>query len=282
MIDISAIILVKDEKLHIRRCLERILPFVNKVFVIDCYSTDGTVEICREYQKVHLIQHAWPGNQALQFNWALDHLDIKSEWIIRLDADEYLAYDEGTRLINTLKLMKHGENAVSLLRERYFMGRHIKYGGTDLVPLVRVFRKGTARSELRAMDEHIVMIDGHVKETDIRFVDHNLNTLEFWVKKHLNYAKREASMFSQKTDHSPFSDNGEGSQAMKSKRKQKKWYNHLPLFWRAIAYFSYRYFLRFGFLDGREGFLWHFFQGLWYRILVDTYIFTDRKHIKHE
>jgi hypothetical protein len=51
----------------------------------------------------------------------------------------------------------------------------------------------------------------------------------------------------------------------------------MPLFWRAFAYFCYRYFLRGGFLEGREGFLWHFLQGWWYRTLVDAKVFEIKR-----
>jgi hypothetical protein len=43
----------------------------------------------------------------------------------------------------------------------------------------------------------------------------------------------------------------------------------LPLYWRPLGYFVYRYFFRLGFLDGKEGFIFHFLQAYWYRLLVD-------------
>ena len=46
-------------------------------------------------------------------------------------------------------------------------------------------------------------------------------------------------------------------------------YNKLPVGWRGVLYFFYRYFGLFGFLDGSKGFLYHFLQGFWYRLLVD-------------
>ena len=54
-------------------------------------------------------------------------------------------------------------------------------------------------------------------------------------------------------------------------------YARMPLFWRAFAYFCYRYFLRGGFLEGKEGFLWHFLQGWWYRTLVDAKVWEIRR-----
>ena len=89
MLDLSVIILARNEELHIRRCLENILPVAKEVFVIDCFSTDNTTAICREYPRVKVIQHEWPGLYALQFNWALDNCPITAEWVLRLDADEW-------------------------------------------------------------------------------------------------------------------------------------------------------------------------------------------------
>ena len=50
MTDIAAIILTKDEKLHIERCLEQIAALSpRQVFVVDCFSTDGTQRIVEEW-----------------------------------------------------------------------------------------------------------------------------------------------------------------------------------------------------------------------------------------
>ena len=68
MLDLSVIILTYNEELHIRRCLENVLPFAKKVFVVDCFSTDKTKEIASHLGAV-VVEHAWPGNQAEQFNW---------------------------------------------------------------------------------------------------------------------------------------------------------------------------------------------------------------------
>ena len=89
-LDITAIILTYNEEMHIRRCLENVCPIAKKVFVIDSPSTDNTVAICNEFDNVEVVVHKYPGNQAEQFNWALDNVKIDTEWILRLDADEYL------------------------------------------------------------------------------------------------------------------------------------------------------------------------------------------------
>ena len=60
MLDLSVIILARNEELHIRRCLENILPVAKEVFVIDCFSTDNTTAICREYPRVKVISMNGP------------------------------------------------------------------------------------------------------------------------------------------------------------------------------------------------------------------------------
>ena len=49
----------------------------------------------------------------------------------------------------------------------------------------------------------------------------------------------------------------------------KRVWNRMPLFFRPLGYFVYRYVFRLGFLDGKEGFIFHFMQAFWYRLLVD-------------
>ena len=57
-------------------------------------------------------------------------------------------------------------------------------------------------------------------------------------------------------------------------------YGKAPLFLRAFAYFFYRYFVRLGFLDGREGLIFHFLQGCFFRFYVDAKIYELKKQAK--
>ena len=187
--NISAIILTYNEEIHIRRCIENLLSVAEKIFVIDCFSTDATINICKEYKQVHVIQHEWPGNQAEQFNWALNNCPVKTEWILRLDADEYLMPESLQKLKKITADLTPEVNALSFILVRYFLGKRIKHG-TGTIRLVRMFRTGKARYENRLMDEHMLVQEGIIKDTDIEFADNNLNNLEWWITKHLNYEER--------------------------------------------------------------------------------------------
>ena len=112
MTDIAVIILSKNEKLHIRRCLERLAPLeARQIFVVDCFSTDGSDKIAAE-MGASVVQHEWPGLYAKQFNWALDNLPIKTSWVLRLDADEYL-YPKAIEEVKSLLPKWDGEKVTA-------------------------------------------------------------------------------------------------------------------------------------------------------------------------
>lgn len=112
MTDLSVVILTKNEKLHIKRCLEKLAPLeARQIFVVDCFSTDGSDKIAAEMGAT-VVQHEWPGLYAKQFNWALDNLPIKASWVLRLDADEYL-YPDAIDEVKSLLPKWDGEKVTS-------------------------------------------------------------------------------------------------------------------------------------------------------------------------
>lgn len=278
-LDITAIILTYNEELHIRRCLENVCPMVKKVYVIDSPSTDNTVAICNEFDNVEVVVHKYPGNQAEQFNWALDNVKIDTEWILRLDADEYLLPELVEELFNKLPTMEEGVSALSLSRARAFMGKVLRHGIVDNIKIVRIFRTGKARYEKRIMDEHLSILEGKTIEMEHKFIDDSRIPIGQFTSKHENYASREAVLLldAEYKLTNTASMNQEHGREVEKKRAQKEKYARMPLFWRAFAYFVYRYIVKLGFLDGKEGFCWDFFQGLWYRMLVDAKVYECKK-----
>ena len=250
-------LLTRDEQLHIRRCIERVRPIATEIFVVDSCSTDDTQSIARSLGAT-VVEHPWPGLYAVQLNWAIDNLPLTGDWVLRLDADEYLTDETLQALPAFLEGLPDDVEGVTLRLGRVFLGRQMRHGlGT--IRLLRLFRRGRGRCEGKLMDEHIELA-GRTVDLEGTFVDHNLNDLSWWTRKHDGYALREAVDLLMANDAT----------------SKKRLYRRLPLFWRAAAYFCYRYIVRLGFLDGREGFLWHFLQGWWYRTLVDAKILELR------
>ena len=277
MLDISVIILTFNEELHIRRCLENVNQFAKKVYVIDSFSTDNTVAIT-ESMGATVVQHKWPGNQAEQFNWALQNIEIDTEWIFRLDADEYLMPELIEELHARIPTLDDNITGITFKRRHIFLGRWMK-SGTYPVMILRMFRTGNAVCEQRLMDEHIELLQGESITFENDFVDENLNNLSWWANKHVGYAVREAAELLDIEYNITGNDSGERHLSEKTlqKRKLKLKYTKKPLFWRSFAYFIYRYIFKMAFLDGKEGFLWTFLQGWWYRTLVDAKIYEIKK-----
>ena len=271
MVDLAVIILTKNEKLHIARCLERLSPLEpRQIFVVDCFSTDETQGIVEDVSAslrlcVKIVEHEWPGLYAKQFNWALDNLPIEAKWVLRLDADEYLTSETIERLKEELPNLPADVTGLRLELKRRFMGGEIRHG-TNGIRLLRIFKHGIGRCEERAMDEHILLSEGRCIDFDGAFYDDNLNTFEWWQEKHRGYAKREAM------DAISLFNNPERLKNPSATDRKKIKYYKLPRYLRAVAYFCIRYFLKLGFLDGLAGFRWHFWQGLWYRWIVDREI----------
>lgn len=289
MIDLSVVILTYNEEIHIRRCLENIKDLAKDIFIIDSFSTDRTLEIAGEYGAV-ILQNKWENNQAKQFNWALEHAPICTEWVLRLDADEYLLPELVEELSMKVPGLPEGISGIVFKRRHYFLGKWMKRGIYP-VCLLRMFRYGKAVCEQRMMDEHIQLLEGNMIDFENDFVDHNLNNLSWFCNKHVNYAVREAAeLLDIELDLFGTSQSDKDkklSVQAKRKRLMKHRYAAMPLFWRSFIYFCYRYIVKGGFLDGKEGFLWHFLQGWWFKTLTDAKVFeikqicgTDRKKIR--
>ena len=144
--------------------------------------------------------------------------------------------------------------------------------GTNGIRLLRIWRQGKGRLEDRAMDEHAI-VEGKVVDFDGAFYDDNLNSFEWWQEKHRGYAKREAM------DAISLFNNLERLKNPSATDRKKIKYYKSPRYLRAFAYFFLRYVVKLGFLDGVTGLRWHFWQGLWYRWIVDIEI-GKMKHAK--
>lgn len=267
--DLTVIILTFNEKRHVGRCLHSLNGLAKRVVVVDCFSTDGTVELAKEWG-ADVVQHAWV-NHAVQVNWALDNEPIDTRWAMRLDADEVVTPELAAALTSGLSRYPDSVMGLTVNRQIHFLGRWIRHGSIYPIRTLRLWRTGHGRCENRWMDEHMV-VDGEVAHVDADIADINLNNITWWTDKHNHYASREAvDLLMHRNRHKA----GAGTAQLNFQAQAKRWmkekvYSRLPLGVRALLYFIYRYFLRLGFLDGWQGLAFHFLQGFWYRFLVDV------------
>lgn len=280
MVDLTVVILTKNEELHLERAIASVKPFANEVIVVDSYSTDRTCDLARSLGAA-VFQNRFI-NQAKQFQWALDNCDIKTSWIMRLDADEVIEPDLVRRIQNELESLPAEVVGVNLLRKHIFLGRWIRFGGRYPVTLLRIWRVGHGRVEDRWMDEHVFVWGGRTVTFKGGFADWNLKDVTYFTDKHNQYATREAvQVLAEKyalfDSESGVSLKGASAQAAIKRFVKVKLFNRLPFTVSSFMYFVWRYVFQLGFLDGREGVVYHFLQGYWYRFLVGTKVLEFEK-----
>lgn len=277
---IAAIILTKNEEKHIARCINSLKGICNEIFVIDSLSTDRTCEIAEELG-AKVYKNPWK-NYATQFNYGVYQCPIQSKWIWRIDADEFLEGNIGIAVKNALSNCSADVNGIYVRKRIDFMGKPLLHGGWYPSYHLKVFRRGHGDCENRWMDEHIRIFDGTTITIEKgNQVDANLNDLTWWTEKHNGYATREMvdmlmmeyGMDAKAQEVTP--------KFFGTEEQRKRWlkikYIKTPLFIRPFINFFLRYILKRGFLDGKEGFIWHILQGFWYRMLVDAKIFEIKK-----
>ena len=277
---IAAIILTKDEEKHIERCINSLKGVCDEIIVVDSFSTDRTCDIA-EAMGAKVYKNPWK-NYATQFNYGVYNCNIKSAWIWRIDADEFLEGNIGAAVKKALKECNDDVNGVYIRKRIDFIGKPLLHGGWYPSYHLKIFRNGHGDCENRWMDEHIRIFDGTtITVEDGNQVDANLNSLTWWTQKHNGYATREmVDML--------MMEYGLDAKAQEvvpkffgTEEQRKRWlkmkYVKFPLFIRPFINFFLRYILKAGFLDGKEGFIWHILQGFWYRMLVDAKIFELKK-----
>lgn len=276
-----AVVLTLNEAKHLSRCLVSIAGVADRVLVVDAMSTDDTLKIARQHG-AKVIQHPWV-NYATQFNWALTQLDEGTEWVLRIDADEYLTPDLISEIQQRLPGVNSEVSGIFCGRRMTFQGRLIRYGGVFPIRVLRIFRYRQGACENRWMDEHI-KVDGKTIDFKNELIDDNLGSLTWWTDKHNNYASREAvDLLNLEYGFMPHDSVARltgGSEAGTKRWLKERVYARLPRGFRSFTYFFYRYVLRLGFLDGRAGTSFHFLQGFWYRYLVDAKVEEVERYMK--
>jgi glycosyltransferase involved in cell wall biosynthesis len=280
---LAVIILTYNEERHISRALASVAGIASEVFVVDSFSSDRTAELARA-QGATVLQNKFV-NYARQFQWALDNAPITASWIMRLDADEVIEADLAARIRDEPPRLADDVVGINLKRKHIFLGRWIRHGGRYPLVLLRIWRRGHGRIENRWMDEHMIVWGGRTVTFEGGFADHNLGDLTFFTDKHNKYATREAiDVINQRRRLFTRDDlaTEEGSRQAAIKRWIKeKFYNRIPYQISAPAYFLFRMIFQLGFLDGKEGLVYHGLQGLWYRFLVGAKVQELEAAIAH-
>jgi len=221
---VTAIIITKNEASKIEACLKS-LDWVNEIIVLDSGSNDNTVEICQKFTP-YVHQTDWPGfgpqkNRALAL--------ATSDWILSIDADEFISKNLRNEILETVKIKEF--NAYKIPRLSSYCGKFLKHGGWWPDYVTRLIKKGGGEFTNDLIHERIIShgITGTLKNHIIHYRSDKLeDTLDRMNKYSTIWA---------------------------NENKEKKKSNIGIAIFHSMWTFIRIYFIRMGFLDGREGFL---------------------------
>lgn len=268
---ISVVILSYNSGIAMRATIESAARISDDIYVVDSFSSDDTCAVARACG-AKVIEHEFT-NYGAQRNWAIEQLPMKYRWELHLDADELLS----EKLIAELEdLERHGVpshiNGYHVPRLVRFLGRPIRHGGMFPIWHMRLFRRGKGRCEEREYDQHFLVASPTAKLCG-PIVDDIRMPLREWVSRHNRWSDAAVrDLLRNATTGRTLRADLFGS-PLERKRCLKSLYNRLPPFARACLLFSYRYIVRLGFLDGKEGAVFFFLQTFWFRFLIDAKLF---------
>jgi glycosyltransferase involved in cell wall biosynthesis len=275
LVPLAVVVLTRDEEANLPYALATVAGWASEIWVVDAGSTDRTVEIA-ESRGAKVMRHAFAG-YAAQRTWALRSLPFGVDWVLFLDADEAVTPELREELRAVLAAPPAGISGFYVKRRFVFLGRWIRHGGYYPVWLLRVVRHAVARCEERGVDEHL-LVDGDTARLRYDLLHEDRRPLSRWIQRHLQYAALAASDL----ERAPSSGGVAARLRSDQPAERSRWwydrvYRRIPLGARAMVYFAYRYIVRGGFLDGREGFIYYVLQVLWYRTLIDANILEARR-----
>ncbi len=274
MADITVIILTKDEEKNIERCIMSVKPIAKRIVVVDSFSKDNTVAIARALGAevlVHPFKH-----YGAQFQYAIDHANIETMWVFRLDADEEVTQesrDEIETLCHTHAATDINGFVFRLQTE--FMGKQIKHGFLNVLEKLCIFKFGKAYMEDRYWGEQLILTEGRSISMKSLSIHHAVRNLDYMINKSNWYSSREVKDYFERTVCKQEIDQLDRPSKIRRLIKYNVYYK-LPARIRCRLLFLYWYYFRLGFLDGVEGYYWNYFETYFYRTLIDAKIYESK------
>ncbi len=182
---VTPVILTLNEAPNIGRCLER-LNWARRVVVLDSGSDDATRDLCARAGNVNFLTRRFDGH-ASQWNYAIAETEIRTEWILALDAD-YILSDAFIQEAETA--IRDPNIAGYRCHFRYVVGGRVLQGSL-YPPVIALFRRGVGRY---AQDGHTqrLVLDGLVGDLRSVIYHDDRKPLARWFRSQTNYAALEA------------------------------------------------------------------------------------------
>ena len=265
---VTVVIPVKNEAKNLPCCIDEMLS-LGQVLVVDSESTDGTPEVAKQHG-AEVLNFKWEGKFPKKRNWVLRNYDFITDWVLFLDADEFVSPTFIEEVRHTITNTQHVGFWLNF--ENHFMGKKLR--GGDPFRKLALFRVGAGEYEKIEEDhwshldmevhEHPVL-EGTVGEIKTPIEHNDFRGLKHYIAKHNEYSSWEAARYLRLMKQQGPEWNG-------LTERQKKKYRNLAKWWFAPAYFIATYIFKKGFIDGVEG--------LNFALLKAIYFYQIRLKIK--
>jgi len=261
-LDITCVVAVRNEAANIGKCLASLSPAA-RVIVADSRSTDGTPELAAALG-AEVVQFVYSGSYPKKRQWVLDNCGISTEWVLMVDADECIP---AALWIEMATAISQSDACAGFLVSKgfHFMGRRLRFGGFSHQALI-LFRTGKGRFEQTLaesasrldMEVHErVLVDGKVGTLPVPLVHDDFKGLRAYIDRHNAYSTWEAQVRFRYFEKGTYGDDAIRSSLFGNAQERRRFLKALVirLPFEPILWFCFHYFLRFGFLEGRRGFI---------------------------
>jgi glycosyltransferase involved in cell wall biosynthesis len=254
-VPVSVLLPIRNEEQNLDDALKSV-AWASEAWVVDSQSSDARCRIAEQHG-AHVVQFTYHGNGPKKKNWALENIPFGNDWVLILDADERI----------TKELAEEIENAIwSGIADGYYIDRDFLFQGRSLHCMrpnwnLRLFKHKLGRYELLGVDapnsgdnevhEHVLLggREAHLRNPMLHL---DQRPLRDWVEKHNRYSDWEAHIYLRLAAEKLKPAQALAARGVWRTRALKRIWVRLPF--RPFARFVLYYFVRRGFLDGRQGF----------------------------
>ncbi|UCF64028.1 MAG: glycosyltransferase family 2 protein [bacterium] len=231
-----------NEKDHLRELLP-VLSWANAVIYVDCESQDGSADYART-QNCRVFER--PNNPNLNINKSFAMEQATQDWIFYLDPDERISSELAQEIITTLS-NSHEQVAFQLKRKNHYFGRWLRFGSQYPDIQLRLFKRGHGQFPQKHVHEKLE-IDGKMGILDNDLLHYPYLTISQYIQKFNFYTSFEAQFLH---------ENG---------KKPGFFMGIRYIFLKPLSRFIRRYFFKFGFRDGWQGFFAAIFDAMNYQV----------------
>jgi glycosyltransferase involved in cell wall biosynthesis len=260
-VNVTVVIAARNEQANLPKCLAALAPAA-RVIVLDSHSQDQTAAIAVA-AGAEVVQFDYQGGYPKKRQWALDTLDLRTEWVLLLDADEVVPAELWLEIREAIAAAAC--NGFLITKGFHFLGKRFRFGGFSFAAVLLI-RRGHARFERlldkeppgHGMDMEVherLIVDGPLGRLKTPLVHEDFKDLQAYLDRHNRYSTWEAAVRYAYLTTGRYGRETVGARLLGNTQERRRFLKglivRLPL--EPWLWFGYHFFLQLGFLEGKRG-----------------------------